>query len=123
MRKYIKAHDGMLLANHGAVTCGPDVMSAYYKMETIEHFAKISLVARLLGRENLISREEVERLQGLRGMYGIPAPAPLCADPSEAGRRSGACARCSKRRNPAPIGSCPTSRSRSSERAGTGKFG
>ena len=83
VRKYIKAHDGMLLANHGAVTCGKDVMSAYYKMETIEHFAKISLVARLLGGENLISREEVERLQGLRGMYGIAAPAPLCADPSE----------------------------------------
>src|SRR5262245_11468428 len=82
VRKYIKAHDGMLLANHGAVTCGPDVMAAYYKMETIEHFATISLVARMLGREHLISREEVERLQGLRGMYGIPSPAPLCADPS-----------------------------------------
>jgi L-fuculose-phosphate aldolase len=81
VRKYIKAHDGMLLANHGAVTCGPSVMAAYYKMETIEHFAKISLVARLLGREHLISREEVERLQGLRGMYGIAAPAPLCTDP------------------------------------------
>jgi L-fuculose-phosphate aldolase len=85
VRKYIKAHDGLLLANHGAVTCGTDVMGAYFKMETIEHFAKISLVARLLGREHLISRDEVERLQGLRGMYGIPAPAPLCADPSEAG--------------------------------------
>lgn len=84
VRKYIKAHDGMLLANHGAVTCGPDVMAAYYKMETIEHFAKISLVARLLGRERLISREEVERLQGLRGVYGIAAPAPLCTDPAEA---------------------------------------
>jgi L-fuculose-phosphate aldolase len=84
VRKYIKAHDGMLLANHGAVTCGPDVMAAYYKMETIEHFAKISLVARLLGREHLISREEVERLQGLRGVYGIAAPAPLCTDPAEA---------------------------------------
>ena len=84
VRKYIKAHDGMLLANHGAVTCGKDVPSAYYKMETIEHFAKISFVARMLGREHLISREEVERLQGLRGMYGIAAPAPLCADPAEA---------------------------------------
>jgi L-fuculose-phosphate aldolase len=83
VRKYIKAHDGMLLANHGAVTCGPSVMGAYYKMETIEHFAKISLVARLLGRENLISRGEVERLQGLRGTYGIKAPAPLCLDPAE----------------------------------------
>ena len=85
VRKYIKAHDGMLLANHGAVTCGSDVMAAYYKMETIEHFARISLVARMLGGEHLISREEVERLQGLRGFYGIPAPAPLCADPAEAG--------------------------------------
>ena len=78
--KYIKAHDGMLLANHGALTVGADLFSAYYKMETIEHFAKISLVARLLGRENLIAREEVERLQGLRGTYGIKAPAPICAD-------------------------------------------
>ena len=61
-----------------------DLYAAYYKMETIEHFAKISLVARLLGRENLIARDEVDRLQGLRGSYGIKAPAPICADPSEA---------------------------------------
>src|SRR2546428_376359 len=80
VRKYIKAHDGMLLANHGALTVGADLFSAYYKMETIEHFAKISLVARLLGRENLLSREEVLRLQELRGTYGIKAPAPICAD-------------------------------------------
>jgi L-fuculose-phosphate aldolase len=84
VRKYIRAHDGMLLANHGALTVGADVYSAYYKMETIEHFAKISLVARLLGRENLIAREEVERLQGLRGTYGISAPAPICADVTSA---------------------------------------
>jgi len=83
VRKYIKAHDGMLLANHGALTVGADLYSAYYKMETIEHFAHISLVARLLGRENLISREEVMRLQALRGTYGIAAPAPICADPVE----------------------------------------
>lgn len=84
VRKYIKAHDGILLANHGAVTCGDSVTSAYHKMETIEHFAKISLVARLLGREHLISRDEVERLQGLRGTYGIAAPAPLCTDSTDA---------------------------------------
>jgi L-fuculose-phosphate aldolase len=84
VRQYIKAHDGMLLANHGALTVGADLFAAYYKMETIEHFAKISLVARLLGRENLIAREEVERLQELRGTYGIKAPAPICPDPAAA---------------------------------------
>jgi L-fuculose-phosphate aldolase len=85
VRKYIKAHDGMLLANHGALTVGGDLYSAYYKMETVEHFAQISLVARMLGRENLISREEVLRLQGLRGTYGIQAPAPICLDPDVSG--------------------------------------
>ena len=85
VRKYVTAHDGMLLANHGALTVGTDVLAAYYKMETIEHFAKISLVARLLGGENLIAREEVARLQELRGTYGIKAPAPICPDPSALG--------------------------------------
>jgi len=81
VRKYVKAHDGMLLANHGALTLGADLFAAYYKMETIEHFAKISLVARLLGGERLLSRDEVFRLQGLRGMYGIASPAPICPEP------------------------------------------
>jgi L-fuculose-phosphate aldolase len=81
VRQYVKAHDGMLLANHGALTLGTDLFAAYYKMETIEHFAKISLVARLLGGERILSREEVFRLQDLRGRYGIAAPAPICAEP------------------------------------------
>ena len=80
VRKYVKAHDGILLANHGALALAPDVFAAYYRMETIEHFAKISLVARTLGREHLLSRSEVDRLQGLRGMYGIASPAPICTD-------------------------------------------
>jgi L-fuculose-phosphate aldolase len=80
VRRYIKAHDGLLLANHGALTLAGDLFAAYYKMETIEHFARISLVARLLGREHLLSREEVARLQQLRGTYGIASPAPICVD-------------------------------------------
>src|SRR5919106_3191745 len=82
VRKYVKAHDGMLLANHGALTLGSDLYAAYYKMEAIEHFANISLVARLLGGERVLSREEVFRLQDLRGRYGIAAPAPICTDPA-----------------------------------------
>lgn len=89
VRPYVRSHDGLLLANHGALALGKDLFAAYYKMETIEHFAKISLVARQLGRENLLSREEVARLQELRRTYGIASPAPICppgsgdtADPS-----------------------------------------
>jgi L-fuculose-phosphate aldolase len=61
--KYLKAHDGLLLANHGALAIGPDLFTAYHRMETIEHFAKISLVTRMLGQEHLLSRQ-----------------APVCAD-------------------------------------------
>ena len=78
VERYVKAHDGLLLANHGALTVGHELYATYYKMETIEHFAKISLVARILGRERLLSRDEVDRLQQLRGSYGIAAPAPIC---------------------------------------------
>lgn len=78
---YVKIHDGLLLANHGALALGKDLFGAYYKMETIEHFARISLVARMLGRERLLSSEEVQRLQGLRDRYGIASPAGICATP------------------------------------------
>jgi len=82
VRKFIKVHDAVLLANHGAVAVATDLMGAYYKMETIEHFAHISLVARQLGHERVLSQEEVQRLQGLRGSYGIASPAPICIDPA-----------------------------------------
>jgi L-fuculose-phosphate aldolase len=80
VHKYIKVHDGLLLANHGALTIGHELFAAYYKMETIEHFAKISLVARLLGGERLLTQQEVQRLAGLRGMYGIASPGGICID-------------------------------------------
>lgn len=89
--RHIAVHDGLLLANHGAITVADGPMRAYYKMETVEHFARISVVARLLGRERLLSREEVDRLQGLRGTYGIAAPAPICPEGEEGATADRAC--------------------------------
>ena len=76
VRKYIKAHDGLLLANHGALAIGGDVYAAYYRMETIEHFATISLVARTLGREHLLSRSEGGPLPGPPRLSRHPSPPP-----------------------------------------------
>jgi L-fuculose-phosphate aldolase len=38
---YLGEHDVMLLQNHGALAVGADVITAYYRMETLELFAKI----------------------------------------------------------------------------------
>ncbi|MGG7059997.1 class II aldolase/adducin family protein [Clostridium tertium] len=73
---YLAEHDAMLLENHGALTVGSDLINAYYKMETLELFAKISLTAHLLGGEKEISRENIDRLIGMRKDYGITGKHP-----------------------------------------------
>ena len=49
MLPLIPKYDAILMANHGAVCYGEDVFKAYFRMETMEHFARIQLVAELLG--------------------------------------------------------------------------
>ncbi len=66
----------MLLQNHGALTVGADVLTAYYRMETLELFAKISLTAHLLGGEREISRENIERLCSMRENYKVTGNHP-----------------------------------------------
>ncbi|MCR4425590.1 MAG: class II aldolase/adducin family protein [Firmicutes bacterium] len=58
--------DAMLLANHGALTVGTDLFDAYYKMETLEAVAKISLVAKLLGNENALTDAQQKELFEIR---------------------------------------------------------
>jgi L-fuculose-phosphate aldolase len=79
IRKYVKDYDAYLLENHGATTIGKDVMNAYYKMETMEHFAKILFVARQLGGANLLNEEQVAKLLKIRDRMGIRGPDPACA--------------------------------------------
>lgn len=46
---YLAKHDAVLLENHGALTVGSSLVDAYYKMETLELFAKINFTAYMLG--------------------------------------------------------------------------
>lgn len=62
----IKTADAVLLANHGALTVGKDVFDAYYKMETLEHFAGITLYARLLGGDVGLNPQQVSELMQVR---------------------------------------------------------
>lgn len=73
---YLGEHDAVLLQNHGALTVGVDVLTAYYRMETLELFAKITMNAHLLGGAKEISRENIERLISMRKNYGVTGRHP-----------------------------------------------
>ncbi|MGL5646368.1 MAG: class II aldolase/adducin family protein [Clostridium sp.] len=73
---YLQEHDVLLLENHGALAVGTDLINAYYRMETLELYAKISLVAHLLGGEKEIERKNIDRLIGMRDGYGVTGKHP-----------------------------------------------
>jgi L-fuculose-phosphate aldolase len=84
----VPQYDAILMANHGVVTYGEDLTRAYMKMETVEHFAQIALVTHLLGRQQLLSQDDVSKLVDARERYGLTGPSksvpgcPVTAGPS-----------------------------------------
>ncbi|MBL8148779.1 MAG: class II aldolase/adducin family protein [Blastocatellia bacterium] len=78
MRPLVKYHDALLMANHGAVAYGSDLETAHGRMETLEHVARISLVARLLGGERELSRENIDKLIDLREKSGYMSSDKRC---------------------------------------------
>ena len=77
MLEYIPKYDAILMGNHGCVSYGEDVYKAFFKMETVEHFARISLVAELLGGPKVLPKEEVGKLFDSRGRYGVKSRARM----------------------------------------------
>jgi len=94
MLPLIPKYDAVLMANHGAVTYGEDVYKAYFRMETMEHYARIALVAELLGGATALPRREVDKLLDSRTRYGVKARntgepgCPVASDDASAGGES-----------------------------------
>lgn len=74
----VETCDAIMLANHGAVTIGSSPLSAYYKMETMEHTAHITWVARSLGGVQELNEEQAAQLLDLRDRLGYGSKIPLC---------------------------------------------
>jgi len=88
MLPLIPRYDAILLANHGAVAYGKDVWQAFFRMETVEHFAKINFVAEMLGGAQALPRTEVDKLFDSRTRYGVRSaatPVPGCPVVAEDG--------------------------------------
>jgi L-fuculose-phosphate aldolase len=62
-----------LLANHGAIAVGQTLTQAHHRMETLEHVARVAMMARLLGGTRELSSSDVDRLLGsTSGPYRWP---------------------------------------------------
>lgn len=66
MAPFLAAHEAFLLANHGVTTLGSTLDDALLRMESVEQAARIILVARLLGGEQRLDREEAFELAARR---------------------------------------------------------
>lgn len=71
MAATLRCHDAILMERHGSVTLGADVFEAYYRLESLEHTARILYMARTLGHVEPLPQGEVERLYGLAEKAGI----------------------------------------------------
>jgi len=76
--RYIDDYSAILLANHGALAVGRALYEAYFRMETIEHFAQIALTARQLGGASPLTPGEIEDLASIREKLGVRVPEDSC---------------------------------------------
>lgn len=67
---FVEAHHAILLSHHGAVTMGRDLLQAYWRMEQLEHAAKILLAAHQFGGARPLPAERLDQLDALRRKLG-----------------------------------------------------
>ena len=71
MAGLIVNHDAIMLQRHGSVTVGESLVSAYHKLEKLEHTAEVLLAAHQLGGPKKLSQTEVVKLAKLREDMGL----------------------------------------------------
>ncbi len=79
IRPHIKNNDVILLENHGALTLGADLLTAYHRMETLEHTANIVSKSIQLGHLGIFPEVERDRLMGLREKFNLTGPITTCS--------------------------------------------
>jgi len=81
LEPFVHGHDAILMGNHGVVSYGPDLFTAFCRIESVEHFARVTLVTEMLGKQNLLSSSDVADLLALRARAGIGPPASAHREP------------------------------------------
>ncbi len=79
IKPHIQTSDAILLENHGALSLGKDLISAYHLMETLEHAAHIVFLAIELGNVQVLPKDQVDKLMSLRDNYGLTGRVTTCS--------------------------------------------
>lgn len=70
LRPFLARHNAFLLTNHGALTVGADPLECYFRMETLEQYCRILILAAGLGGWRQIDEARVMELLRLREKLG-----------------------------------------------------
>jgi L-fuculose-phosphate aldolase len=70
IKPYLHDFNLFLLANHGALSLGEDLIQAYYRMEMVEQYCRILLYARQLGGHKQIDQDKMSELFQLKERLG-----------------------------------------------------
>ena len=67
---FVKDTNVLLLANHGTVTYDVDLEHAYYKLEILDAYARILLLAKQIGGVRPLSQDNMGELIALKSRFG-----------------------------------------------------
>ena len=63
---FFDVHDCVLMQNHGVIVGGKDLRTAFYKMDTVEYYAEVCILANLTGKPCELSDEQKREIIELR---------------------------------------------------------
>jgi L-fuculose-phosphate aldolase len=65
---FCKDYSCALLSNHGAITWGPSIEAAYFRMEALENYCQVYAVSKILGGLKEIPQDKIDAMRKISGL-------------------------------------------------------
>jgi L-fuculose-phosphate aldolase len=78
LEPFLRHHNAWLLEQHGALTAGNSLYEAYFRMESVELYAKMLSIAKAIGPIRPLGKKRVAELQKLHTQMSNPSIYELC---------------------------------------------
>jgi L-fuculose-phosphate aldolase len=69
---FVKDSNTIILQNHGVVCFDPDLEQCYYKLEIVDAYSRILLLAKQVGAIRPLDGKEMKELLELKARFGLP---------------------------------------------------